>query len=448
MKKILAILLAGLVTATAFAGCGSSDSSSSSASGGSGSATSGGGGSDEKEYDLMDPSWPEAKFGDEKDVTLKVWAPDAAVDLTKKQVAAFKEHYSDSGVNFNIEVVPQGENEAATQIVTDKEAAADVFGFPSDQMTNLMSSQVLTKVNPKFAYSIKKYCAENPVNAATKTVDGEENLYAFPETNDNGYYLVYDKSIVKDPTKLESILADCRAAGRTFVMDSGNGFYSCVFMFTGGAIIDGLDNGTQKFKDYKEEDVVKTLMAFAKLMKTYKGTFESNDVASISTGFTNKKVGAGIDGAWDTAANKKALGNNLGAAKLPTIKVGDEDKQMVGLFGYKYIGINSATKYPRTATILAYYLAGKECQVQRAKDLGWGPANTEAMDEVADDPVLAALKEQSKPENSVPQVDIATTFWSACGTLGSDMYKDSWNPDDEKATKELFNKVMGNILDK
>ena len=223
----------------------------------------------------MDPSWPEAKFGDEKDVTLKVWAPDAAVDLTKKQVAAFKEHYSDSGVNFNIEVVPQGENEAATQIVTDKEAAADVFGFPSDQMTNLMSSQVLTKVNPKFAYSIKKYCAENPVNAATKTVDGEENLYAFPETNDNGYYLVYDKSIVKDPTKLESILADCRAAGRTFVMDSGNGFYSCVFMFTGGAIIDGLDNGTQKFKDYKEEDVVKTLMAFAKLMKTYKGTFAS-----------------------------------------------------------------------------------------------------------------------------------------------------------------------------
>ena len=429
MKKILAILLAGVLTATAFAGCGGGDNKDSGdKSGGSSSGS---------------------EFGDEKDVTLKVWAPDAAVELTTKQVAAFKEKYKDSGVKFNIEVVAQGENEAATQIVTDPDEAADVFGFPSDQLNRLMSSQVLTKVGPKATETIKKECAEAPVKAATVNVKGEEGLYAYPETNDNGYYLVYDNTVVKDPSTLEGILADCKAAGKTFIMDGGNGFYSCIFTFTGGAIIDGFeeDGTTQKFVDYKEDDVVKVLMAFAKLMKEYKGTYVHDNVAAISTGFTTKKVGAGIDGPWDTAANKKALGDKMGAAKLPTVNVDGTAKQMVGLFGYKYIGVNSHTKFPVTSAKLAQYLTSEECQKQRAEELGWGPANTAAMDAVSSDPVLKALKEQSDPACSVPQVNISQTLWTSLGTLGAEMYKDSWKADDAAATKALFKKAISNIRD-
>ncbi len=425
MKKILAILLAGVLTATAFAGCGGGNNSKGGAS----------------------------PFGDEKDVTLKVWAPDAAVELTKSQVEAFKEKYKDSGVNFNIEVVAQGENEAATLIVTDPDEAADVFGFPSDQLNRLMAAQVLTKVGSKYAKTLSEegdnQNAEATIKAATFTVEGEEGLYAYPETNDNGYYLVYDNTVVKDPSTIEGVLSDCKAAGKTFVMDAGNGFYSCVFAFTGGAKIDGFeeDGETQKFTEYNEDEVVQTLMAFAKLMKTYKGTFISNDVASISTGFTNKKVGAGIDGPWDTAANKKALGEKMGAAKLPTVDVNGTPKQMVGLFGYKYIGVNSHTKYPKSAARLAEFLTSKDAQIERANQVNWGPANLAAVTELGDDPVLAALKEQSKPENSVPQVNISGTLWTSFGTLGSEMYKDSWNPDDQAATLALFKRIIANIRD-
>ena len=451
MKKVLAILLAGMMTATAFAGCGGGSSSSTGSNADSKTeskaddASKGDDGS-KAEAD-MDPSWAdESLFGGETDITLKVWAPDKAVSLTKEQVEAFKKHYSN--IKFkSIEVVAQGESDAATQIMNDPEKAADVFGFPSDQFNRLMSAKVLQKLGTKFANSVKAYNDENPVKAATFTVDDKEGLYAFPETADNGYYLVYDNTVVTHPETLEGILADCKAAGRTFIMDGGNGFYGCVYAFTGGAKIDGFesDGTTQKFTEYDETEVVNTLMAFAKLMKDYKGTYVHDAVAAISTGFTNKKVGAGIDGSWDTAANKKALGDKLGAAKLPTINVNGTDKQLVGLFGYKYIGVNVASKYPRSAMTLAYYLAGQECQEQRAKSNGWGPSNKEAAKAVASDPILVALFEQGAV--SVPQVNIADTLWTPMGNLGAEMYKDSWDPANKDKTLELFNKVKANIRD-
>ena len=270
MKKVLAILLAGMMTATAFAGCGGG-STASKAEGGSDTASkSDDGGA------TIDPSWPDASlFGDEDNITLKVWAPDKAVALVQKQVEAFKSHYSDKKFT-SIEVVAQGENDAATLIVNDPEKAADVFGFPSDQLNKLKDAQVLTPVAPALLPTVKAMNAEKTVGAATF----DDQLYAFPETNDNGYYLVYDNSVVsaEQAATFEAVLEACKAAGKTFVMDAGNGYYSCVFAFTGGAIVDGFeaDGTTQKFVEYNEDEVVDTLMAFAKLMKTYKGNLVLN----------------------------------------------------------------------------------------------------------------------------------------------------------------------------
>ncbi len=443
MKKVLAILLAGMMTATAFAGCGGSSDSSKSDSKSDSSSTESK--SESKGGGDIDPSFPDASlFGDETDITLKVWAPDKAVSLVKEQVKAFQDHYSD--VKFkSIEVVAQGESDAATQIMNDAEKAADVFGFPSDQLDKLISAEVLSPVAKGFASTVEANNAEKTVNAVK---DGDK-LWAFPETNDNGYYLVYDNTVVKeeDAKTFEGVLTACRNAGKQFIMDSGNGFYSCTFAFTGGALIDGFeDDGiTQKFVDFDEDECVKTLQAFAKLMKDYKGTYSSQDPANISTGFKNGKVAAGVDGSWNSKADKDALGDKLAAAKLPTINVNGTDKDLVSLFGYKYIGVNSHTKFQRSAQILAYYLTGLDCQKERATELGWGPTNTAAQEAASSDPLLQAASAQSA--NAVPQVNIAPTFWTAMGTLGSTMYKDDWDPSNEAKTKDLLNKVIAQIKD-
>lgn len=438
MKKILAILMAGVLTATAFAGCGGGGESSKTNSGSSSNSGSNATGVNASTVDY-------AYFGDEDNVKLKVWAPDAAVNLVKKQIEDFKKTYSDK--KFDITVVAQGEQDAATQMLNDASAAADVFSFPSDQLNKLVDAGVIAPVAKGFTDYVTSSNSEDTIKAGTS----KNTLYAYPETNDNGYYMVYDNTVVteEDAKTLEGTLAACKKAGKKFIFDAGDGFYACTFAFTAGAKIDGLeeDGITQKFVKYDEDEAVKTLQAFAKLIKEYKGTFTSLNVKNVASGFKNGTCGAGVDGSWDTKVNQDSLGDKFGAAKLPTIKVGDEDKQLVSMFGYKYIGVNGSSKYPNSAQILALYLSGEECQKQRTEELGWGPSNVNVQKDkvVTESPVLNAIKDQS--QNSCTQVNISSTFWTPMGNLGNKLVSEEWNPDDADATRKLLQDTITNIRD-
>lgn len=437
MKKILAILLAGMMTATAFAGCGGGETSSSSNADPSASDSSATGVDGSK----VDVSY----FGEEDNIKLKVWAPDATVSLVKAQIEDFKALYPEK--TFDIEVVAQGENDAATQILNDASVAADVFSFPSDQLNKLVDAGVISPVAKGFVDAVTSANSEDTIKAGTSN----DTLYAYPETNDNGYYLVYDNTVVteEDAKTLEGVLAACKKAGKKFIMDAGNGFYACTFAYTAGVKTDGFedDGMTQKFTEYDEDAAVETLQAFARLIKEYKGTFQALDVSNISSGFSSGTCGAGVDGSWDTASNQEALGDKFGAAKLPTIKVGDEDKQLISMFGYKYIGVNGSSKYPASAQILAYYLSSEECQLERAEELGWGPSNKNVQGNsvVTESAVLTALAEQA--QNSCVQVNIASTFWDPMGNLGNKLIAEDWDPEDADATKKLLNDTITNVRD-
>ena len=418
MKKFLALLLAVLMLASILVACG--------------------GGGDKKTSDSGD-----ASIDIEDGAKLLVWAPDKAIDLTKELCEAFKKEHSDKNITIDVQV--QSESEAATQVLNDKDAAADVFGFASDQFNKLMTANALAPVfDPD---DIIDRNSEASVKAATGS-DGA--LYAFPETDDNGYFLVYDKSIISDEqaASFEGILEACRKAGKKFVMDAGNGYYSCIFIFTGGLTLEGTDaEGTQQFNSYDEEAVVDSLEAFANLFHDYSDVFLSSEVAKIPTGMAADPqiVAAGIDGTWDTNAIKEALGDNYGAAKLPTVKIKGEDKQMISLHGYKLIGVNAVSEYPNAAQALADFLTNEESQIKRAEGLGWGPSNTKAKEDksVTDSPSISAALAQS--ENSVAQVNMSDTFWSPMATLGNTLWKDKdYSRDTIKAN---FQKTIASIKD-
>ena len=444
MKKILAILLAGMITATALAGCGGGNGGSSSTDSKS-DASSGSGSTDASAEKVVDANTVDPElFGDEDNISLKVWAPSQALELVKKQVEDFKAAYPTKTFT-NIEVSAMAEAESGTQVLNDASAAADVFGFASDHLNKLVDAKVLSEV--AFVNTVSEMNAPETVEAGK--IKG--TLYAYPETNDNGYYLVYDKTVVSEDKagKLEDILAACKDAGKKFIFDCGNGYYACTYAFTAGVKIDGLeeDGVTQKFVQYDENEAVKTLQAFSRLMHEYKGTFTSLDVAQIASGFETGTLGAGVDGSWNTNADQKALGDNFGAAKLPTINVDGTDKQLVSLFGYKYIGVNAASKFPASAQILAYYLHGEKCQEQRAEELGWGPSNKNVQGKpvITDNPIQQAIKQQS--ENACVQVNIAPTFWNPMGNLGNKLIADETDPEDAEYFSKLLKDTVANVRD-
>ena len=444
MKKILAILLAGMITATALAGCGGGNGGSSSTDSKS-DASSGSGSTDASAEKVVDANTVDPElFGDEDNISLKVWAPSQALELVKKQVEDFKAAYPTKTFT-NIEVSAMAEAESGTQVLNDASAAADVFGFASDHLNKLVDAKVLSEV--AFVNTVSEMNAPETVEAGK--IKG--TLYAYPETNDNGYYLVYDKTVVSEDKagKLEDILAACKDAGKKFIFDCGNGYYACTYAFTAGVKIDGLeeDGVTQKFVQYDENEAVKTLQAFSRLMHEYKGTFTSLDVAQIASGFSTGTLGAGVDGSWNTNADQKALGDNFGAAKLPTINVDGTDKQLVSPFGYKYIGVNAASKFPASAQILAYYLHGEKCQEQRAEELGWGPSNKNVQGKpvITDNPIQQAIKQQS--ENACVQVNIAPTFWNPMGNLGNKLIAEETDADDADFFKKLLKDTIANVRD-
>jgi arabinogalactan oligomer/maltooligosaccharide transport system substrate-binding protein len=433
MKKIIAVLLASMMAATALVGCGGNGDTSSQASGTSSQGSNATPGSDS------------AAFGDEDNIKLKVWAPDKAVKTFEAQCEAFKALYPDKTIE--IEVVAQSESDAAAQVLNDATVAADVFGFASDQLNKLVDAGVIAQA--AFTDEIKANNTAESVVAATMN----DTIYAYPETGDNGYYLVYDNTVItaEQAGSFEATLEACKTANKKFIMDAGNGFYSCVFAFTGGLKIDGFEEvdgiPTQKFAEYDEAEVVATLQAFSKLMHDYKGTFQALSTDSISSGFAAGTCGAGIDGSWNTVTNQEALGDKFGAAKLPTIEVNGEAKQMVSMLGYKFLGVNGSTKFPRAAQILAHYLTGEECQRQRATDLGWGPSNTVVNGEavVTESAVLTAIAEQGK--FAVAQTNVAATFWDPMANLGNKLIADDTDPSNAEFFKKLVNDTINNIKD-
>lgn len=448
MKKIIALCLAAMMMVAAFASCGGSENTSSGSSGDNGSSVS-----TDSSKTGFDNVASEADFGSEKNAKLKVWGPDNYTKLLQKQCDAFKKKFPKQV--SKIEVVVQTEAEAGTQMLSDAEAGADVFGFANDQLNNLVNAGVIAQIAPKYAADIKATNLEDAVGACTmqNPKTKKDTLYAMPETG-NGYFLVYDKSVVsdKDAATFEGILESCKKAGKTFIMDAGNGYYACMFLFTGGLRLEGLeeDQVTQKFNKYDEAEVVASMKAFSTLMHKYTGTFKSLAVSNIPSGFTSTKTrkstcGAGIDGNWDTAAIKAALGKNFGAAKLPTINIGGKDKQIYSMYGYKSIAVNGASKFPRTSQVLAYYLASEECQDQRCSELGWSPTNknTVEKDTAKKDVAISALIEQSK--YSVAQVNIGK-IWDPFGNLGNQLVADTTKPDSYDF-KALLKKTIDNVLD-
>lgn len=420
IKRILSLVLAAAMMAVVFVGCGKSEDKTSSTSGAA------------KTVEV------------EKNAKLKLWGPAASLSILKEQAKAFEKKYADK--NVKIEVVAQEESDAGTQVLNDSEAAADVFAFPSDQITKLTQAKALLPVNNNYVDDIKKNHTAAAVDTVKGDLNGKEVLYAFPET-DNGYYLVYDKSVIsdEDAKSWEGILAACKKNGRQFIMDAGNGYYSCMFPFTGGLKLDGLEGDaqdTQKFNKYDEDEVAQTMSAFSELFHKYKDTFVSATVDKVSAGFSTAKrtCGAGIDGTWNAAVNKEALGKDFGVTVLPTINVNGKDKKTVAMIGYKYIGVKSVTKFPNASEELANYLVSAECQKTRLEKLGWTPTNKGV--EVEGNDAINTMLEEAK--TFVVQANIIQAFWDPMANLGNKVYKAD-EKSDVATMKTLLKDTLTNI---
>lgn len=343
-------------------------------------------------------------------VTLRVWASEEDQALTTQLIDNFKSTYSD--VTFDITLGSESESTAKDTVLTDVEAAADVYAFADDQINELVQAGALQEVAATYTYDVKSANSAGAVEAAS--VGGK--LYAYPMTADNGYFMFYDASVFSesDVQSLEKMLEVAEAAGKKVAMDISNGWYIYSFFQGAGYELTLNDDGsnTCTWNASGATDVAQTIM---NLCET--NTLVNMNDEQMATAIAEGTVAAAVNGTWRAETAADAWGDNYAATKLPTFNVAGKDCQMSSYSGYKLVGVNPYSANIGWAMLLAEYLTNEESQTARFEARGLGPANINAASSsaVQANPAIAALAEQAA--YATPQ-RVGGNFWAPAETLG------------------------------
>lgn len=422
-KKVLALGLVGAM-AISMAACGKTSSSTD--NGGSGNA----GTSNET-------------------VSLRVWGGEEDQNLLKELVEKFKTTYPDQ--KFNIEIGVESESTAKDTVLTDVEAAADVFAFASDQIVDLNNAKALANIEDmdaalqnyakKSVADIKAANSDGSVEAAS--IDGK--LMAFPMTGGNGYFLYYDSSVIsdEDAATWDTLLAAADKAGKKVGMTLASGWYDASFFygagFTTGLNDDGTTaidfNGTSK-DGYTGVQVTQSMLNIAS-NKAFMAIADG-DVSNQIAGGT---LAAVVSGTWDAENAQKVFGNGYAAAKLPTYTLDGKQVQQGSVSGYKFLGVNAYSKNVGWATVLAEFLTNEESQATRFEQRQLAPTNKKvaASDEVSKNVAIAASGAQDA--YGVIQT-VSAKYWDPAKTFGEMIAQGSISATDEKAIQDALDTMV------
>ena len=344
------------------------------------------------------------------DITVWVSEVDGVKELTQSQIAKFCEE--NPGIVINATVEGVSEAESATQMINSVEDGADIFCFAQDQLSRLVMAGALNELGQQAGATVKELNDAGAVKAAS--VGGK--LYCYPLTSDNGYFMYYDKSVVKAEhiESLEDIIADCEAAGRMFSMElETSGWYNVAFMFATGCVSEWTTDAEANFVSvndtFNSDAGLVALKGMQKLLKS--PAYNSSSAgADFAAAVPSAVV---ISGTWAANDVKAALGDNYAAADLPSFTVDGKSYHMASFSGNKLMGVKPQVDAKKGAVLqkLALYLTGETCQMERFNQFGWGPSNLAAQgtDAVKNDAALSALAAQSP--YATPQGNIHGSWW-------------------------------------
>ena len=141
--------------------------------------------------------------GEKTKVTLTVWGSEEDQAMLKEMCNEFAKANPDKEYKFLFGV--QSEADAADKVLNDVTAGPDVYSFACDQINKLIAGGALARIGGTNETQVKELNSEGSVDAATITVNGEDQLYAYPSTGDNCYFVYYDKRVYTDPSQLSTL---------------------------------------------------------------------------------------------------------------------------------------------------------------------------------------------------------------------------------------------------
>ncbi len=375
--------------------------------------------------------------------TINIWATAKEEEIINIVVDDYNKK-NDEKINVKFKAISEADCGLTLAIDPTIKDAPALFLIADDQINNLASKNILFELKD----TRKENIIKNTNNFALNSAMIDESLYGYPVTMDNGYFLWYNKSFLNDEdiNNFETILNKASYYKKNFLMEINNGWYANTFIMSPEA--EGLNslfwktnkNGNYYETTWDSETSIMVCEYIESIIKPYyeKGIFITGGNADIVAGFKNQSLIAAVSGIWLEKDLKEAIGNNLGAAKLPEYKINNKQYQMASFGGTKVYCINKTRpiEEQKIAVKLAELLTNKENQLLRFKLRGSLPCNNEAIiDKAYLDNVsigAKALQEQSNyaciqaktAENRYWDVGKAIGQAYLDGQFGSNVY--SW----------------------
>ena len=374
-----------------------------------------------------------------EDVTLTVWVGDNQdIEWINGVIDNFKAAYPDN--NYTINVGVQNEGDCSKTVLNDPTAAADVFTFADDQFNSLLNGGALQQVLD----GADDIIANNTPESIAAATGDDGNLYAYPATADNGYFMFYNKEyFTEDDVKsFNTMLDKAAAAGKYVGFPMSNAWYFYSWFKGAGLDMHVNEDGVTNTCNWNATDtpitgvqVVEALLAI-----TSNPGFKEADSDPFVAGVKDGSIIAGVSGTWNANVAAEAWGDNYAATKLPTYTVAGQEVQMASFSGFKLVGVNPYSENLGAAMDFAAFMTNEESQVSRFAMRRQGPSNTKALasEVVQAEPAIAAIVAQA-PYADVQRV--GSKFWDTAAALGKIIV--NGNPDGTDLQTLLDNCVAG-----
>lgn len=384
-------------------------------------------------------------------IELTVWGAEEDQNLLNELVGKFEETYPD--MKFDIQIGVESESTAKDTILTDVEAAADVYSFASDQLFDLVKAGALANLEEVgealqvAGRSLDDVKSEN-VAASVEAASLNGSMYAFPRAGDNGYFLYYDSSVLteEDVASWDSLLAAAEAAGKKVGMTYASGWYNASF-FYGAGFTTGLNEDgttTMDWNGTSPEGITGVQVTQAMLNIAAHPAFMAVADGDLSNQLATGDLVACVSGTWDGITAQTVFGDGYAATKLPTYTVGDKQVQQGSVAGYKFVGVNGFSENAGWATVLADFITNEQSQQAFFDQRESGPTNNNiiASDAVNANVAIAALAKQSA-FSSVQSV--GGKYWDPSKTFGEMVAQGSVAADDEAGIQEMLDNLVAGV---
>lgn len=373
-----------------------------------------------------------------ENVTMRVWVGDNAdIEWANKVIENYQAAHTEKHYTFQVGV--QNEGDCSKVVLTDPEAAADVFTFADDQFSSMYNAGALQEVliDPETVIA-----ANTPESIAAATgVDGK--LYAYPATADNGYFMFYNKEYFteEDVLTLDTMLEKAAAAGKKVAFPMSNAWYFYSWFAGAGLEMYSKDGVTNECNwNATDTPITGVQVVEALLAITSNPGFLEADSDPFVAGVKDGSIIAGVSGTWNANTAAEVWGNSYAATKLPTYTVAGQQVQMGSFSGFKMVGVNAYSANVGDAMDFAAFMTNEQSQVLRFEMRRQGPSNIAALasEVVQAEPAIAAIVAQA-PYATVQRV--GQPFWDSAAALGKILV--NGNPDNIDPQTLLDNCVAG-----